>query len=185
MFINGVHDYFIIQDLLVCLICCVGRCQVNKHCRHLELVLVILSVLKDCSRVALCACSFLFVLIQKETKKSRQTRWLRPFCRANAHVWGRWVERLFLLVILNLFQDLLVCLICCVGRCQVNKHCRHLELVLVILSVLKDCLPVALCACSFLFVLIQKETKKSRQTRWLRPFCRANAQGVGLGVCGG
>jgi hypothetical protein len=33
-------------------------------------------------------CSFLFVLIQKETKRSRQTRWLRPFCRAGAHVVG-------------------------------------------------------------------------------------------------
>jgi hypothetical protein len=51
-------------------------------------------LLKDCLLAALCASSFLFVLIQKETKKSRQTRWLRPFCRANARVWGG--EDLFL-----------------------------------------------------------------------------------------
>ena len=30
------------------------------------------------------------------------------------------------------------------------------------------------------FVLTQKWSKKSRQTRWLRPFCRASAQGNSL-----
>ncbi len=60
----------------------------THHCIHVDMLLLIFSACFVCTLVhysLLCALSFLFVLIQKETKRSRQTQTLCMFCLACAH----------------------------------------------------------------------------------------------------